>query len=112
MKRHIATKVRTSLDHHAITIVLGTGVVVDDLAHLRQGTTKARGTEEPEDAILPPRHMITKTTKKRWEHRALLAKFAPRLYQKDSNYHMISRNMMGLRSRSHGSQTTYRKSKY
>jgi hypothetical protein len=56
----------------------------------------------------PTRHMITKTTKKRWEHRALLAEFAPRPYPKDSNYPMISRNMMDLRSRSHGSQTTYR----
>jgi hypothetical protein len=53
MKRHIATKVRTSLDHHAVTTVLGTGVVVDDLGHLHQGITKARGTEEPEDPILP-----------------------------------------------------------
>jgi hypothetical protein len=33
MKRHIATKVHTSLDHHAITTVLGTGVVADDLGH-------------------------------------------------------------------------------
>jgi hypothetical protein len=75
-------------------------------------TTKARDTEEPEHPILPPRHMITKTTKKRWEHRALLAEFAPRLYPKDSNYPMISRNMMDLRSRGRGSQTTYRQSKY
>jgi hypothetical protein len=108
MKRHIATKVCTSLDHHAITTVLGTRVVVDDLGHLRQGTTKARGTEEPEDPILPPRHMTTKATKKRWKHYALLIEFAPRLYPKDSNYPMISRNMMDLRSHSHGFETTYR----
>jgi hypothetical protein len=79
MKRHIATKVRISLDHHAVTTVLGTRVVADDLGHHRQGITKAQGTEEPEDPALPPRHMITKTTKKKWEHRALLAEFAPHL---------------------------------
>jgi hypothetical protein len=33
--------------------------------------------------------------KKRWEHHALLAEFAPHLYPKDSNYPMISRNTMG-----------------
>jgi hypothetical protein len=65
MKRHIATKVRTSLDHHTVTTVLGTGVVADDLGHHLQGTTKAQGTEEPEDPALLPRHMIMKTTKKR-----------------------------------------------
>jgi hypothetical protein len=85
MKRHIATRVRISLDHHVITIVLGIGVVADDLGHHRQGTTKAQGTEESEDPALPPRRMITKTTKKRWEHRALLVEFAPRLYLKGLN---------------------------
>jgi hypothetical protein len=34
-KRHIAIKVRTNLDHRAVTTVLGTGVAVDDLGHHR-----------------------------------------------------------------------------
>jgi hypothetical protein len=104
MKRHIATKVRTSQDHHAVTTVLGIGVVADDLGHYRQGITKAQGTEEPEDPALPPRHMITKTTKKKWEHRALLAEFAPQLYLNGLNYPMNNRNTTDLRSHSHGSQ--------
>jgi hypothetical protein len=107
MKIHITTKVRTSLHHHAVTTVLGTGVVADDL-----GTTKAQGTEEPEDPALPPRHMITKTTKKRWEHHALLAEFAPHLYPKGLNYHMTSRSMMDLRSHNHGSQIIWKQSEY
>jgi hypothetical protein len=90
MKRHIATKVRTSLDHHAVTTVLGTGVVADDRGHHRQNTTKAQSMEEPEDPGLPLRHMTTRTMKKRWEHRALLAEFAPHQYLKVSNYPMIS----------------------
>jgi hypothetical protein len=79
-------KVCTSLDHHAITTVLGTGVVADDLGHPCQGITKAQGTEEPKDPTLPPRHMIMKTTKKRWKHHALLAEFGPHLYLKVLNY--------------------------
>jgi hypothetical protein len=86
MKKNIAIKVRTSLDHHAVTTVLGIGVVADDLGHHRQGITKSQGTEEPVDPTLPPRHMITKTTKKRWQHRAVLAEFAPCLYLKGLNY--------------------------
>jgi hypothetical protein len=34
-------KERISLGHHTVTIVLGTGVVVDDLDHHRQDTTKS-----------------------------------------------------------------------
>jgi hypothetical protein len=108
MKRHIATKVCTSLDHHAVTIVLGTGVVADDLGHHRQGITKTQGTEEPEDPALSPRHMITKTTKKRWEHRALLAEFAPHLYLKGLKYPMTNQNTMDLSSHNHGSQIIYK----
>jgi hypothetical protein len=85
---------------------------VDDLGHHHQNTTKAQGTEEPEDPGLPPRHTTMKTMKKRWDHRALLTEFAPHLYPKDSNYLMISRNMMDLKSHSHGSQITYKQSKY
>jgi hypothetical protein len=77
MKRHTATKVHTSLDHHAITTVLGTGVIADDLGQYHQNTTKAQGMEEPEGPGLPPGHVTMTTTKKRWAHRALLAEFAP-----------------------------------
>jgi hypothetical protein len=80
MKRHIATKVRTSLDHHDVTTVLSTGVVADDLGHHHQNTTKAQSVEEPKDPGLPLRHMTTRMMKKRWEHRALLAEFAPHQY--------------------------------
>jgi hypothetical protein len=83
--RHIATKVRTSLDHRTITIVLGTEVEVDDPGHYHQSTTKGQGTEETEDPSLLIRHTITKTMKKRWEHHALLAEFTPRPCPKDSN---------------------------
>jgi hypothetical protein len=48
MKKHTATKAHTSLDHHAITTVLGTEVVADDRGQHRQNTTKAQGMEEPE----------------------------------------------------------------
>jgi hypothetical protein len=65
MKRHTAVKVHTSLDHHAVTTVLGTGVVADDLGQYLQNTTKAEGMEEPEGPGPPPGHMTTKTTKKR-----------------------------------------------
>jgi hypothetical protein len=103
---------RTNLGHRAVTTVLDTRVAVDDLGHHRQDTTKAQGTEEPKDPALPPRHTITKTTKNRWEHRTLLAEFAPHLYLKGSNYPMISRITMDLRSHSHGSQIICKQSKY
>jgi hypothetical protein len=110
MKRHIATKVCTSLDYHAVTTVLDTGVVANDLGHRRQNTTKAQGVEEPEDPGLPLRHMTTKTMKKRWEHRDLLIEFAPHQYPKVSNYPMINKNMMDSRSHNHGSQIICRQS--
>jgi hypothetical protein len=50
-----------------------------------------------------------KTMKKRWEHHAFLAEFAPHLCPKDSNCPMISRNMTDLRSHSHGSHIIYKK---
>jgi hypothetical protein len=95
-------------DHHAVTIVLGTKVVADDLEHHHQGDTKAQSMEEPEDLGLPPKHMTTKTMKRRWGHRALLIGFAPRQYPRVSNYPTISKNMMDLRSHSHGSQIIYK----
>jgi hypothetical protein len=53
-----------------------------------------------------------KMTKKRWEHHALLTEFTALPYSKDSNYPMISKNMMDLRSHSHGSQTIYKQKEY
>jgi hypothetical protein len=104
MRRHIITKERINLDHHAITAVLGAGVVADDLGHHHEDTTKAQSMEEPEGPELPPRHTTTKTTKKRWGHRALLIEFAPHQYPRVSNYPMTSKSMMDHRSRNRGSQ--------
>jgi hypothetical protein len=104
MRRYIAIKVRIRLDHHAVTAVLGVEVVADVLGHHRQNITKAQSMEEPKDPGLLLRHTTMKTTKKRWEHRALLVEFAPHQYPKVSNYPMISKNMMDLRIHDHGSQ--------
>jgi hypothetical protein len=112
MRRHIATKERINPDHHAVTIVLGTGVVADDLDHHRQDNTKSQSMEEPEGPGLPPRHTTTKTAKKRWEHRALLIEFAPHQYPRVLNYPMTNKNTMDPRSRNRGSQITCRQSKY
>jgi hypothetical protein len=112
MKRHTATKVHTSLDHHAITTVLGTGVVADDLGQHHQNTTKAQDMEEPEGPELPPGHMTTKTMKKRWAHRSLLAVFAPHQYPKVSNYPMIGKNMIDPMSHHHGSRIICRQAEY
>jgi hypothetical protein len=100
--------IRTILDHHAITTVLGTRVIADDLGHHRQNIMKAQGMEEPDGPRLPLRHMTTKTIKKRWAHRALLVEFAPHQYPKVSNYPMISKNTTDPRSHHHGSQIIYR----
>jgi hypothetical protein len=103
-EEHIATKVCTNLDHRTITTVLSVEAEVDDLGHHHQSTTKAQGTEEPEDPGLLARHMIMKMMKNRWEHHPLLAESAPHLCPKYSNCPMISRNTTDLRSHSHGSQ--------
>jgi hypothetical protein len=103
MKRHIATKVHTSLDHRAVIAVLGIGVAADDLGHHRQNITKAQSMEEPKDPGLLLRHTTTKTTKKRLEHCSLLAEFALHQYPKVANYLLTSKNMMDLRSHDHGS---------
>jgi hypothetical protein len=68
--------------------------------------------KEPEDPRLPIRRTTTKTTRKRWEHLALLAEFAALVCPKDSNYPMISKNTMDLRSHSHGFQIIYKQSEY
>jgi hypothetical protein len=101
-------KVHTNLDHHNITIVLGPEAGVDDPGHRHQNTTTTQGTKEPEHPSLPRKHMITKTTKRRWELHALLAGFAALPYPNYSNHPMISRNMMDLKSHSHGSHTIYK----
>jgi hypothetical protein len=101
-------KVHTNLDHHAITIALGTEAEVNDPGHRHQNTTTTQGMKEPKDPSLPRKHTITKTMKRRWELHALLAEFAALPYPKDSNYPMISRNMTDLRIHSHGSQTIYK----
>jgi hypothetical protein len=90
--------------NHAVTIVLDTGVAVDDPEHHHQGDTKARSTEEPEDPSPQIRHTITKTMKRRWGHHALPMGFTPRQYPKVSNYLMINKNMMDPTSHSHGSR--------
>jgi hypothetical protein len=43
-----------------------------------------------------------KTTKKRWEHRALPIGFALRQYPRGSNYLMINKSMTGHRNHSYG----------
>jgi hypothetical protein len=60
--------------------------------------------EEHKYPGLPPRHATAKTTKKRWEHHALLIEFAPHQYPRVSNYPMIIKIMMDPKSRNHGSQ--------
>jgi hypothetical protein len=102
--RHTVTREPTNQDHHDVTIVLGTEAAVDDLEHHHQGDTEAQSMEEPEDPGLQTKHTITKMTKKRWGHHALLTEFAPRQYPRVSNYPMISKNATDLKSRSHGSR--------
>jgi hypothetical protein len=111
MRRHIATKVCTSLDHHIVTIVLGVEAEVNDPGHHRQSTTKAQEMEEPEDQNLPIKHMIMKTMKKRWERHALLVECVPPPCPKDSNCPIISRNTTDHRSHRNGSQIICKQSK-
>jgi hypothetical protein len=54
------------------------------------------------------RNMTTKTMKSRWGHRALLIGFALRQYPRVSNYPMISKSTMDLRSHCHGSRIIYK----
>jgi hypothetical protein len=83
-------------------------VTVDDLEHHHQGDIKVQSIEEPKDPGLPTKHMTTKMMKGRWECHALLIGFAPHQYPRVSNYPMISKNMMDLRSHSHGSRIIYK----
>jgi hypothetical protein len=110
--RHIAIKEHINPDYHAITAVLGAGVVADDLGHHCKDTTKAQSMEEPKGPGLPPRHTTMKMMKKRWERRALLIEFAPHQYPRVSNYIMTSKSMMDPRNRNRGSQIICRHSKY
>jgi hypothetical protein len=50
--------------------------------------------------------------KRKWARYALPEGFAEREYPKDSNYHTISRNMMGRKNPDYGYQTTSRQCKY
>jgi hypothetical protein len=68
--------------------------------------------EEPKNLNLQTESTAMKTTKRRWEHHALLVEFAPRQYPRDSNYPMISKSTMDRRSHSHGSQIIYKQYKY
>jgi hypothetical protein len=94
--------------HCAITTVLGTGVVVNNLDHHRQDDIKARSMEEPKGPGPPPRHMTMKMTKRRWGRRALLIEFAPHQYPRVSNCPMTRKSVMDPRSHSDGSHITYR----
>jgi hypothetical protein len=47
------------------------------LGRHHQNIIKAQGMEEPKDLGLLLKHTTMKMMKKRWEHRALLAEFAP-----------------------------------
>jgi hypothetical protein len=58
------------------------------------------------------RRKIIKMMKKRWVRYALPEGFAEREYPKDSNYHMISKSMMGHKNLDYGYQTTYKQYKY
>jgi hypothetical protein len=89
-------------DHHAVTTVLGIEAEVDDLERHHQGDTTVQSIKEPDDPELPTKHMTTKTTKRRWGRHALPRGSASRQYPKVSNYPMISKSMMDLRSHGHG----------
>jgi hypothetical protein len=81
---------------------------VDDLERHHQGNTTVQSIKEPDDPEPPTKHMTMKTTKRRWECHALPIGFASRQYPKVSNYPMINKSMMDLRSHSHGFQITYK----
>jgi hypothetical protein len=103
-----AIKELTNQDHHAVTTVLGTEAEVDDLERHHQGDTTVQIIKEPNDPKLPTEHMTTKMMKRRWGRHALPIGFVSRQYLKVLNYPMISKNMMGCRSHSNGSQIIYK----
>jgi hypothetical protein len=105
--RHITTRKHTSQGHLAVTIVLGIEVVINDLDRHHQDNM-----EEPEDLDLQTESATMKTTKRRWEHRALPAGFALHQYPRGSNYLMINKNTTDHRNHNHGSQTICKQYKY
>jgi hypothetical protein len=95
-----------------VTTVLSTEAVVDDLDRHYQSSTGAQSMEEPENLDLQTEGTAMKTTKKRWEHRALPIGFALHQYPRGLNYPMINKSTTGHRNHSHGSQIICKKCKY
>jgi hypothetical protein len=111
-RKHITTRKHTNQGHLAVTIVLGTKVVVDDLDRHHQDSTGAQNMEEPEDLDLQMESTAMKMMKRRWEHRALPTGFAPRQYSRGSNCLMTNKSTTDHRNHSRGSQTIYKQYKY
>jgi hypothetical protein len=106
-RKRTTIRKRTSQDHLAVTTVFGGEAAISDLDRHHQS-----GTEEPEDLDLQTKSVTMKTTKKRWEHRAFLAGFAPPQFPKGSSYLMISKSTTDHRNHNHGSQIIYKQYKY
>jgi hypothetical protein len=106
--RHITRRKHTSQDRLAVTIVLGVEAVVDDLDRHRQNSMGAQSMEELENLDLQTEGTAMKTTKKRWEHRALPVGFALRQYLRGLNYPMINKSTMDHKNHSHGSEIIYK----
>jgi hypothetical protein len=68
--------------------------------------------EELEDLDLQTEGTAMKTTKKRWEHRALPVGFALRQYPRGSNCLMTNKSTTDHMNHSCGSQTIYKQYKY
>jgi hypothetical protein len=111
-RRHITRRKHTRQDHLTVTIVLGAEAVVDDLDRHHQNSMGVQSMEELEDLDLQTEGTAMKTTKRRWEHRALPVGFTLRQYPRGSNYLMINKNTTDHRNHSHGSQTIYKQYKY
>jgi hypothetical protein len=60
------SKGTTNQGHHAITIVLGMEVEVDDLGRRHQNDATIQRTKEPDDLELLIKHVTMKTMKRRW----------------------------------------------
>jgi hypothetical protein len=86
---------------------LGTEVVINDLDRHHQDNM-----EELKDLDLQMESATMKTTKRRWEHRALPAGFALHQYPRGSNYLMINKSTTDHRNHNHGSQTICKQYKY
>jgi hypothetical protein len=106
-RKHTTIRKRTSQDRLAVTTVLGAEAAISDLDCPHQSNT-----EEPKDLDLQMKNVTMKMTKKRWEHRALLAGFAPLQFPKGSSYLMISKSTTDHRNHNHGSQIIYKQYKY